>query len=55
MSSCVFIVTKNDSEYHSEIIEYDEFHFNGFTKLRVLNGEARKISQAHQTGDNWVF
>lgn len=48
MSSCVFIAyCKNDSEYHSEIIEYDEFHFNelAYKVERVLDGEARKISQ----------
>lgn len=39
-------VNKNNSEYHAEIVKYDEFEF-GHIKDRiqtVLNGEARKIS-----------
>jgi hypothetical protein len=37
---------KNNSEYHSEILEFDEFHYQALRQKieNVLNNEARKIS-----------
>lgn len=47
MDKCVFIAyNKNNSEYCSELIEYDEFYYNDLCAKveRILNGEARKIA-----------
>ena len=47
LKECVFIsYNKNNSEYHSELIRYDEFYYNDLCAKveRVLNGEAKKIS-----------
>lgn len=47
MVECLFIAyNKNTSEYHSELVKYDEFHYYGLLARieLVLQGDARKIS-----------
>ena len=44
---CLFIaINKNNSEYHAEIVDYDEFEFSHIKERieRAISGEARKIS-----------
>ena len=45
-SSFFIAICKNNSEYHAEIVDYDEFEFSHLKERvqRVLDGGARKIS-----------
>ena len=48
MDECFFIaINKNNSDYHAEIVKYDEFEMGHIKERiqRILNGEAKKISK----------